>query len=41
MATKTSRYTTFLQNARRFFLVLGTVYILLVALGTVPFVQRQ
>lgn len=41
MATKTSRYTNLLQKARRFFLVLGTLYITLVALGTFPFVQRQ
>lgn len=43
MTTKLSRNITssFLQRARHFFLLLGGVYVVLLALGTRPFVQRQ
>ena len=41
MTTKVPLHTTFLQSARRFFLVLGGVYVVLLVLGAFPFVQRQ
>ena len=41
MITKTPLHTTFLRVARHFFLVVGGIYVVLLALGTQPFVQRQ
>ncbi|KAH9059899.1 Alpha/Beta hydrolase protein [Lactarius vividus] len=41
MATQDSQDTSFLQRARQFFLILGGIYVFLVALGTTPFVQRN
>ncbi|KAI0292478.1 Alpha/Beta hydrolase protein [Multifurca ochricompacta] len=41
MANKISQHTTFLNKARRVFLILGAIYVFAVALGTVPFVQTQ
>ncbi|KAI9436639.1 Alpha/Beta hydrolase protein [Lactarius indigo] len=41
MATQDSKDTSFLQRARQFFLILGGIYVFLVALGTTPFVQRN
>ncbi|KAI9450805.1 Alpha/Beta hydrolase protein [Lactarius psammicola] len=41
MTTEDSQNTTFLQRARQFFLILGGIYVFLVALGTTPFVQRN
>ncbi|KAH9029044.1 hypothetical protein EDB84DRAFT_1497229, partial [Lactarius hengduanensis] len=37
MATQDSQDTSFLQRARQFFLILGGIYVFLVALGTTPF----
>ena len=41
MATKHPRITIFLQRARQFFLALGCIYAVLLALGMTPFMQRQ
>ncbi|KAI0292484.1 hypothetical protein B0F90DRAFT_1770216, partial [Multifurca ochricompacta] len=41
MANKIPQHTTFLNKARRVFLILGAIYVFAVALGTVPFVQTQ
>ncbi|KAI9510145.1 Alpha/Beta hydrolase protein [Russula earlei] len=41
MATKTPLIATFLQTARNFLLTLGCVYVVLLALGTRPYFQRQ
>ncbi|KAI0299590.1 Alpha/Beta hydrolase protein [Russula brevipes] len=41
MITKTPLHITFLRVARHFFLIVGGIYVVLLALGTQPFVQRQ
>jgi hypothetical protein len=41
MATKIPSYNTLLQKAHLFFLVLGGIYVLLLALGGTPFMQTQ
>jgi hypothetical protein len=41
MATQDSKYTAFWQRVSQFFLILGAIYVFLVALGTIPLVQRK
>ena len=41
MAVQDSKYTSHLQKARLVFLILGGIYVLLVALGMTPLVQRK
>ena len=41
MTTKDPLDTSFLLRVRQFFLILGAVYVFLVALGMTPLVQRK
>ena len=41
MAMPIPRYNKFLQTAHLFFLILGGIYVVLIALAAIPFVQRQ
>ena len=41
MAAQNSKDTSFLERVRQFFLILGGIYVFLVALGMIPLVQRK
>lgn len=41
MTTKDPLDTSFLLRVRQFFLILGAIYVFLVALGMTPLVQRK